>query len=176
MLDRCVTPDYEAVWSRAASYAAWNGNNLIFAPPDQIWFLILHMVSGPILAQILDIALMMKTSNVTLADMKAQMPATLDPVVKSEVQNNLALLQDLLNEEASDATLSDRTRKMLDFFFSDAVRPPLLFKYFNTLPSLRLRLLYIAGYFIPNPDYHPLWKDGKIVGCLRYFKDRRERL
>jgi hypothetical protein len=180
---RYVTTDYEAVWARASPDAGWDSNIYLPSPLDQIWFLLLHMTGGPVptLAQILDVALTMRTSNITGADIRAHMPITLDSIVKNAVENQLAMLQDIFDWQTKktlprSTALSSKTVKMLEPFFSSATVPVSFFVDLKTIPSLRLRLLYVAGYFFPNPNYYPLWEKGKVIGYLRYLQRRRERL
>jgi hypothetical protein len=155
------------IWQRALPCPELGSNVFTLDPKDLLRHLLLHTVSfdNPSLIQVLDTACVIKKYKISRSHILDQISvAPHSPT--SALTAFVNAIQELMNIEPGRLDFSPETAEVSDRFFSRASIPDEAEKdletedsvfgieMFKNIKSKRKRLIFIAGYLLPNPNYY----------------------
>jgi hypothetical protein len=160
-----IEMDVTGMWQRALHFPNLGSNVYMLHPRDQVVHLLLHTAEFhcPRLIQALDIARVMEKYSVHAADIADEMKL-IPPFAQSTLGTFVNAIQELIDIESNEARFSQETTEVFERWFSrDSIPeesvdyPPKDFIGLEMLKKIRSRwkrLIFVAGYFLPNPDYY----------------------
>ncbi len=166
-----VSLDMQDVWSRAKPRATELGEVLFLDDIDHTLLLLFHAIDlfAPHFSQIVDTALLMKSSAIRKEDLIARLPGNLGPEASAFLETASDAIEEFLAPQKRSGNFSEATIRFFDLFFYKRKRTyeePLsssgwkrLAKSLKAIRSVREKVVFIAGFFVPDPEYYK--KQGK---------------
>ena len=161
--------DWSGIWQRSVPFPELGSNVFVLAPNDQILHLLLHTIEFhcPSLMQVMDIALALERNDFFQEGAWNRVLPGLPCSLSSRVNEFVQGVCELLNTKTNTLELSLKSSEVFEQFFSPAPNPESLpeefdnpqesikgVEIFKKIESWQKRLLFIAGYFLPDPDYY----------------------
>ena len=155
------------IWQRALPCPELGSNVFTLDPKDLLRHLLIHTVDffKPHLIQVLDTACVIRKYNFSGSDISDQISvAPHSPT--SALTALVNAIQELMNIKQGRVDFSRETTEVFERFFSRPLIPDETeqaletedsifgIEMFRNIKSRRKRLIFIAGYLLPNPDYY----------------------
>ena len=161
-----VEMDIAGVWQRALPFPQLGPNVFMLDPKDLILHLLLHTLefNDPRLIQALDTACVIEKYDIARSDISDQINVARH---SRRVDAFVNAIHELMNADTGIADFSPETAEVFESFFSrksisDETQEGLIesedsvlgVEMFRKIRSPWKRLVFIAGYLLPNPDYY----------------------
>ena len=155
------------IWQRALPRPELGSNIFTLDPKDLLRHLILHTVEfyNPRLIQVLDTACVIKNYNISRSHILEEINIAPN-CPTSALTAFVNAIQELMNISPGRVSFSPETIELFERFFSRTSMPAETEKDLETEESIfgiemfknikpkRKRLIFMAGYLLPNPDYY----------------------
>jgi hypothetical protein len=178
-----IEMDVARIWERALPFPKLGRNVFILDSKDLLLHLLLHTVEfhSPRLIQALDTACVIEKYKIPRSDISDQINVAAHSS-KLVLDGFVNAIQELLNIEPGNAGFSPESTDVFERFFLRKSIPDLTLEgliktekpivgleMFKKIRSPRKRLIFMAGYLLPNPDYYPQ-KRSKVPYFMHWWE------
>ncbi len=176
--DDIAVLDMRAIWARASQRTTEFGEVLFLDDGDHAQLLLCHAAElfEPHFIQIVDVLFLMKKYALRKSAVMSRCPESLGRSARAFLDSILDAVEEFLSPQKRSGNFSPETRAVFNLFFykqkriyKTAIAPSgwrRMAQSLKALPGIRKKLLFAAGFFVPNPEYyHPLG----IKGLPMYF-------
>lgn len=176
-----ITVDFNAIWKNVERLPGPGYEVMKLNAEDHAWLLILHAVDfgEPRFAQILDIALVMKKFHIRKDAIMLKIPNSIGREGRRILEDLIVAVEEFLDPEKGREELSSKSAKILDMFWSQKRRGAMEQTLSSTvghtigalrqISTLRERIKFLAGYFVPNPTYYRYECKSLIGSYLKHW-------
>ncbi len=180
--EEIVSLDVQEIWARAKPRTVDCGEVFFLDDVDHVLLLLLHAVElyDPHFSQVMDIALLMKSAAVRKEDLMVRLPSPLARETRALLERVIDAIEEFLSPSKRSSDFSENAADFFGLFFYNQKKihtVPISFsgwkrfaQNLKAIKSIRKKIVFTAGFFVPNPEYYELHGKRGAGMCFEHWQ------